>query len=1081
MENEHNTKKQPLNELIELRQQSIKLEETLNFINTQFEEFKKTAADMEKESESLSMELSISLFEVFEALKKISSGDPDVIISEESGIEIISKLKHMVNITAKNIGEMVDQSHEFAMVLAEHFDVLHRVSTGELSARVSGESKVELLEALKKVTNEMIESIDREITKRKQMEEKLIESEERYRRLFETSKDGLLLMDKQTGNVINVNPAIEELLGFSSKEIIGKKLKDIGLLKNIEDIQEVIQKLNLVGFIHYYDVSVENKIGQKIDTEIYLTDRAKVIQCNIRDITEHKRAEEALKESEKKYRNLVDNALVGIYKTNLKGDFLFANDALAKIFEFHSPEEMMTKSVPSVYKNPEERNVLINNLKKKGKVDSFEIEILTSAGTTKDILLNATLDDEVISGMLIDITERKKAEKMLRISADEIEDLYNNAPCGYHSLDKDGVFIRINDTELSWLGYSREEVIGKKNFADVITPKSLQVFKDNFPKFKERGWVNDVDIDLISKNGSIINILISATAIKDASGNYQMSRTTLYNITERKKSEESLRKSEARLANAQRIAHLGSWDWNILKNKLYWSDEIYRIFGLTPQAFGATYDAFLESVHPDDRELVKNSVKQALDEKKSYSIEHRIVLPDGSIRFVHEQGEATYDEDGNPVRMTGTVQDITERKQMEERLQYLAYYDALTDLPNRNLFLDRVNQAIARAEPTSRIVAVLITNIDRFKSINDTYGSEIGDRVLKEIAGRLSTSVRKGDTIARLSNDEFGIALLDVAHPDDIVMVLEKIIKDISYPLKVDGDELALTFSTGVSLYPNDGNSASELLKAAGLALGTAKKERMKPYQFFTEDLNIKASELILMEKGLLKAITNEEFILHYQPYWDITTKKMVGMEALIRWQSKDKGLVPPGKFISVLEDTGMIIEVGEWILREAMRQVKEWQNNGYPVVPVSVNMSLVQFRQKDLAEMVKKIMEECGYYPSLLTLEITESAFMQDIEFTKSVLTAMKEIGCSVSIDDFGTGYSSLAYLKRFPVDNLKIDISFIREMVKDPDSASIVMAIINMAHTLNLKTIAEGIETEEQWNFLRLLRCDMGQGFLS
>jgi len=437
------------------------------------------------------------------------------------------------------------------------------------------------------------------------------------------------------------------------------------------------------------------------------------------------------------------------------------------------------------------------------------------------------------------------------------------------------------------------------------------------------------------------------------------------------------------------------------------------------------------------------------------------------------------DQDGKIIAAIEMVEDITERKQMEEKLQYLAYYDALTDLPNRNLFLDRVNQAIARAEPNSRIVAVLITNIDRFKSINDTYGSEIGDKVLKEIAGRLSTSVRKGDTIARLSNDEFGIALIDVAHPDDIVMVLEKIIKDISYPLTIAGDELALTFSTGVSLYPNDGNSAAELLKAAGLALGTAKKERTKPYQFFTEDLNIKASELILLEKQLMKAYKNEEFILHYQPYWDITTKKMVGMEALVRWQSKDKGLVPPGKFIPVLEDTGMIIEVGEWILREATRQVKEWQNNGYPVVPVSVNMSLVQFRQKDLAKMVKKIMKDCGYYPSLLTLEITESAFMQDIEFTRSVLTEMKETGCSVSIDDFGTGYSSLAYLKRLPVDNLKIDISFIREMVKDPDSASIVMAIINMAHTLNLKTIAEGIETEEQWNFLRLLRCDMGQGF--
>ncbi len=347
MENEHNTKKQLLNELIELRQQSIKLEETLNFINTQFEEFKKTAADMEKESESLSMELSISLFEVFEALKKISSGDPDVRISEESGIEIISKLKHMVNITAKNIGEIVDQSHEFAMVLAEHFDVLHRVSTGEFSARVSGESKVELLEALKKVTNEMIESIDREITKRKQMEEKLIESEERYRRLFETSKDGLLLMDKQTGNVINVNPAIEELLGFSGKEIIGKKLKDIGLLKNIEDIQEVIQKLNLVGFIHYYDVLVENKIGQKIETEIYLTDRAKVIQCNIRDITKRKRAEEELR----KLSRAVEQSPTSVIITDLNGDIEYVNPKFTEVTGY-SLEEVRGKN-PRILKSGE--------------------------------------------------------------------------------------------------------------------------------------------------------------------------------------------------------------------------------------------------------------------------------------------------------------------------------------------------------------------------------------------------------------------------------------------------------------------------------------------------------------------------------------------------------------------------------------------------------------------------------------------------------------------------------------------------------------------------------------------------------
>jgi diguanylate cyclase (GGDEF)-like protein len=448
-----------------------------------------------------------------------------------------------------------------------------------------------------------------------------------------------------------------------------------------------------------------------------------------------------------------------------------------------------------------------------------------------------------------------------------------------------------------------------------------------------------------------------------------------------------------------------------------------------------------------------------------------IYLKEGHIRDKKEE-EFLYS-------IADTLAGIIMRKKAEGRIEYFAYYDALTGLPNRNLFIDRLRQGIARGEPTSKIVAVLITNIDRFKSINDAYGPEVGDRVLNEVAERLTTAVRKGDTVARLGNDEFGIALLDIANIDDVIASMEKIMKYISYPLKVNNEEITLTFSTGISIYPNDNRNPMDLLKYAGLALGIAKKEGRKTYQFYTEDLNLKASEFLLMEKNLYNAIQDEEFLLHYQPYWDINTQEIVGIEALIRWKSKDNGLVPPLEFIPVLEDTGMIIEVGQWILRTATRQVKEWQNKGYSVVPVSVNMSLVQFRQKNLAEMVKKIMGECGYYPSLLTLEITESAFMQDIEFTRSVLTAMKEIGCSVSIDDFGTGYSSLAHLKRFPVDNLKIDISFIREMVKDADSASIVMAIINMAHTLNLKTIAEGVETEEQWKFLRLMRCDMGQGF--
>lgn len=429
--------------------------------------------------------------------------------------------------------------------------------------------------------------------------------------------------------------------------------------------------------------------------------------------------------------------------------------------------------------------------------------------------------------------------------------------------------------------------------------------------------------------------------------------------------------------------------------------------------------------------------------------------------------------------LAGALAGIIMRKKAEERIQYLAYYDALTGLPNRNLFLDRLTQGIARAEYSRKLVAVMAVDIDRFKSINEVYGIDAGDSVLREVAKRLLSSVREGDTIARLGNDDFGVLLIDIADSSDIILVIDKIMKNVSCPVQFNVKDIMLTLSAGISVYPDDGNDASSLMKNSDLALAKAKQQGRKNYQFYTQDMDVKADEFVQMEKNLFNAMQNNEFFLHYQPYWDINTRKITGMEALIRWKNPELGLLSPGKFIPVLEETRMIIEVGEWILRTAVRQVKEWQNRGYPVVPVSVNLSLIQFRQKDLSETIREIIREAGFYPSLLTLEITESAFIHDLELTHTVLADLKKIGVRISIDDFGTGYSSLAHLKRFPVDNLKIDMSFIKEIATDPDAAAIVTAIIAMARTMNLNTIAEGIETEEQWKILRLLRCHMGQGF--
>ncbi|MCG2722806.1 MAG: EAL domain-containing protein [Thermodesulfovibrionales bacterium] len=423
--------------------------------------------------------------------------------------------------------------------------------------------------------------------------------------------------------------------------------------------------------------------------------------------------------------------------------------------------------------------------------------------------------------------------------------------------------------------------------------------------------------------------------------------------------------------------------------------------------------------------------------------------------------------------------EITVRKRMEERLHYLAYYDALTGLPNRSLFLDRVKQGVARAEYNERFLALLFTDIDRFKSINDTFGHDVGDKALKVVAKRLSESTREGDTVARLGNDEFGIAFIDIAAPEDIILIAEEIMKNVSQPIMIEEKEIFLTLSIGISIYPYDGKDTNELMKNADLALANVKKQGMRAYQFHTDEMNLKASEFVLLERNLYKALKNDEFMLYYQPYWEMNTKKIVGMEALIRWKNKDLGLVSPAQFIPVLEETGMIFEVGEWVFKTACRQIKEWQDQGYPVIPVSINVSAVQFRQKNMAEILERIIKEIGVDPTFLALEITESTFMQDVEYTRSVLKKLKDTGVEISIDDFGTGFSSLSYLKRFPVDNLKIDGSFIKDIATDTDTASIVTAIIAMATTLNLETIAEGVETEEQWKSLCLLGCTMGQGY--
>lgn len=424
--------------------------------------------------------------------------------------------------------------------------------------------------------------------------------------------------------------------------------------------------------------------------------------------------------------------------------------------------------------------------------------------------------------------------------------------------------------------------------------------------------------------------------------------------------------------------------------------------------------------------------------------------------------------------------EVSERKQAEERLYYLANHDSLTNLPNRRLFIDRLNQALARLPWHKRVAAVLFLDLDRFKHINDTLGHPIGDLLLVAVSERLQSCLRNGDTIARFGGDEFAILLVDMARAEDVSKVAQKIINALSKVFIVKNYELFITTSIGISLCPQDGKDADTLLKNADAAVYRAKGQGKNNYQFYLASLNTDALERLAMETRLNQALEREEFLLHYQPRVDLNTGKIIGIEALVRWQNQDLGMVSPAKFIPLAEETGLIVPIGEWVLRTACAQNKAWQTSGLSPVVMSVNISARQFQQNSLVEMVSRVLRGTGLDPKCLELELTESILMQKEKPFIEMLSDLNSMGISLSVDDFGTGYSSLSYLNRFPIKTLKIDQSFVNNITKNPDDAVIVNAIITLAHSLRLEAIAEGVETAEQLEFLRSLHCDGMQGYL-
>ena len=589
----------------------------------------------------------------------------------------------------------------------------------------------------------------------------------------------------------------------------------------------------------------------------------------------------------------------------------------------------------------------------------------------------------------------------------------------------------------------------------------------------------EVEYRIRRADGQIAWVLERGVGIRNSHGQPAWIEGYIQDISERMAVDEMMREAVRRYESLFENATEGIFQTTPEGRYLSANPALARIYGHT------TPDALISHLHDIEHQLYVQPERRAefvrlMQEQGTVrNFESQVYTRDGSIIWISENARVVRHADGSVQFYEGTVVDITERREHEAALEYQAHHDSLTGLPNRALLPDRIEQAIAQAGRSGKQVAVVFVDLDHFKLINDSLGHHVGDRLLLEVASRLKTCVRGNDTVVRQGGDEFVLVLAEQQGEDDILAVVSRLLDAVSQPWTDNGQEYGLSCSIGVSCFPQDGDESGALLRSADAAMYQAKASGRSTYHFYTPELNQAVSERLELENSLRHALEREEFRVYYQPRIDVASSRIVGAEALIRWDCPGKGIVPPDSFISIAEETGLIIPIGQWILREACRQNSAWRRAGLPPIAVSVNLSPIQFRHTGLVDSVAAALTEAGLDPKSLELEVTESFVMHDAERINVAMQSLKALGVDIAVDDFGTGYSSLSYLKRFPVDRLKVDKSFVRDIDSDPDDAAIVRAIITLGHALNLRVVAEGVETAAHLDYLKLHGCDEVQGY--
>lgn len=564
-----------------------------------------------------------------------------------------------------------------------------------------------------------------------------------------------------------------------------------------------------------------------------------------------------------------------------------------------------------------------------------------------------------------------------------------------------------------------------------------------------------------------------------------------------KQTADALRSSQAKLDNAQRIARLGNWELNLETLGLTWSREFGRVIGLGSSQYVELWTNFLDHIEETDRYNVRQLAEQSVDRSESFNIEFSVRSNvDKALRRIRLEAEPFINEQGDFTHMLGTVQDITERINAQKQIHNLAYYDLVTGLPNRAQLNEQLNHTLHLASRHELKFALLFLDLDHFKQVNDTLGHDAGDELLKQVSTRLTGVVRESDVVsssdyraeeqgsqhivARLGGDEFVVLLGHVNRAEDAARVAERIAQTICNPFDISGQSVSITTTIGISVYPSDGHDGESLMKSADIAMYHAKESGRNGYQFYSRDIHEMALARFTMEARLKEAIDNEQLTIVYQPKICFTSHQVTGVEALVRWEDSEDGIISPDDFIPLAEETGLILSLGRWVLKTAARQMQDWIISGMTPLTIAVNCSSVQFMRSDMVTDINEAIEFSGLDPIYLEIELTESLLLQDFEAGVKILREMKELGVQVAIDDFGTGFSSLCYLKRLPVDKLKIDQSFVKELCTDPGDVAIVSAIVTLGHNLGLTVVAEGVETPQQYEILRNFNCNEAQGYL-